>query len=156
MLWNLIGQSRAISSPAGKTQSTVWGMDGMEDEGNADLTILNEVSRTWGQWGIGPDPNLPWEQRRELIREEGVRLTRMVEEAVGLGGTGGLLEQWRRDNPGLVPDYRTVVSLMEQAWDRERSRVLAEELYSQVTDEVYARVHQVHGLVEHVDPRWVE
>ncbi|MCK0093473.1 hypothetical protein MWU77_22105 [Rhodococcus sp. F64268] len=60
-------------------------------------------------------PDLTPEQRESLIWQEAARLTQMVEEAVGDGGHGGLLDQWRLDNPGLTPDYETVVSSMRQA-----------------------------------------
>ncbi|WP_050067532.1 hypothetical protein [Rhodococcus sp. RD6.2] len=130
-------------------------MEVMEEQGNADLRIHSEVARIWGEW-VGVDPDLTPEQRESLIWQEAARLTQMVEEAVGEGGHGGLLDQWRQDNPGLTPDYETVVSSMRQAWERERSRVLTEELYSQVTDEVYQRVTQAQEQIEQESVRLVE
>ena len=127
----------------------------MEEQGNADLKIQTEVARIWGEW-VGMDPDLTPEQRQSLIWKEAARLTQMVEEAVGEGGHGGLLDQWRAKNPGLTPDYQTVVSAMRQAWERESSRVLEAELYSQVTDEVYQRVTHAQELVEQESQQLVE
>ncbi|NKR30317.1 hypothetical protein GS538_09855 [Rhodococcus hoagii] len=49
---------------------------------------------------------------------------------------------------GVTPDYETVVSLMGAAWESARSKVLSEELYPQVTEEVYQRVTATDELIE--------
>lgn len=119
----------------------------MAQQENVDLRIRDEVRRIWGEW-VGMDPQLSPEEREERIEQEAARLTQMVEEAVGESGHGFLLDQWRAANPGVTPDYETVASLMEMAWASARSKVLGEELYPQVTEEVYQRVTATDELIE--------
>lgn len=119
----------------------------MAQQENVDLRIRDEVRRIWGEW-VGMDPQLSPEQRAERIEQEAARLTQMVEETVGESGHGFLLDQWRAEHPGVTPDYETVVSLMGAAWESARSKVLSEELYPQVTEEVYQRVTATDELIE--------
>ncbi|NKS55605.1 hypothetical protein GS500_23540 [Rhodococcus hoagii] len=119
----------------------------MAQQENVDLRIRDEVRRIWGEW-VGMDPQLSPEQRAERIEQEAARLTQMVEETVGESGHGFLLDQWRDEHPGVTPDYETVVSLMGAAWESARSKVLSEELYPQVTEEVYQRVTATDELIE--------
>lgn len=119
----------------------------MAQQENVDLRIRDEVRRIWGEW-VGMDPQLSPEQRADRIEQEAARLTQMVEETVGESGHGFLLDQWRAEHPGVTPDYETVVSLMGAAWESARSKVLSEELYPQVTEEVYQRVTATDELIE--------
>lgn len=119
----------------------------MAQQENVDLRIRDEVRRIWGEW-VGMDPQLSPEQRAERIEQEAARLTQMVEETVGESGHGFLLDRWRAEHPGVTPDYETVVSLMGAAWESARSKVLSEELYPQVTEEVYQRVTATDELIE--------
>lgn len=119
----------------------------MAQQENVDLRIRDEVRRIWGEW-VGMDPQLSPEQRAERIEQEAARLTQMVEETVGESGHGFLLDQWRAEHPGVTPDYETVVSLMGAVWESARSKVLSEELYPQVTEEVYQRVTATDELIE--------
>ncbi|WP_064076497.1 hypothetical protein [Prescottella equi] len=119
----------------------------MAQQENVDLRIRDEVRRIWGEW-VGMDPQLSPEQRAERIEQEAARLTQMVEKTVGESGHGFLLDQWRAEHPGVTPDYETVVSLMGAAWESARSKVLSEELYPQVTEEVYQRVTATDELIE--------
>ena len=119
----------------------------MAQQENVDLKIRDEVRRIWGEW-VGMDPQLSPEQRAERIEQEAARLTQMVEETVGESGHGFLLDQWRAEHPGVTPDYETVVSLMGAAWESARSKVLSEELYPQVAEEVYQRVTATDELIE--------
>lgn len=114
---------------------------------NVDLVIRDEVRRIWGEW-VGMDPQLDQTERDQRIEQEAARLTQMVEEAVGDSGHGFLLDRWRAENPGVTPDYQTVASLMGTAWVSARSKVLAEELYPQVTEEVYQRVTAADEMIE--------
>lgn len=113
-----------------------------ENEANDDLVIdpiiRGEVARIWREW-IGMDPELTSTERESQIDAEAARLSQMVDEAVGDSAYGFRMEQWKTEHPGQEPDYPTTVALIETARRSARNKVLATELYPQLTDEAAAR-----------------
>lgn len=114
-------RGRAMSESAANEDQTI------------DPIIRAEVTRIWREW-IGMDPGLTSAERESRIDAEAARLTQMVDETVGDSAHGFLMEQWKDEHPGQVPDYPTTVAMIETARRSATSKILETELYPQLTE----------------------
>ncbi|NRI68804.1 hypothetical protein FEZ60_25110 [Rhodococcus sp. MS16] len=109
-----------------------------------DLTIAGETRRILAEW-IGV--SLTSTEGLEQINREALRLQGLT-EAASVPLEQQATEEWAQANPGKTPTYLDVVRGKETAWRAAREMVLAQELYSQVTPEVIARVEKIEDWLD--------
>lgn len=109
-----------------------------------DLTIAGETRRILAEW-IGV--SLTSAEGLAQIDREALRLQALT-EAVSVPLEQQATEEWAQANPGKTPTYLDVVQGKETAWRAAREMVLAQELYSQVTPEVIARVEKIEDWLD--------
>jgi len=106
----------------------------MSDDWEIDPSVRAEVRRIYLEWmGL---PDLSEIEQTAVIDAEAARLTGLVNEALGDSAHGYQLQRWRQEHPGQTPDHETVVSLMQTERHTARQKVLEEELYPQLTEEI--------------------
>jgi hypothetical protein len=109
-----------------------------------DVTIAGETRRILAEW-IGL--SLTSTEGLEQINREALRLQGLT-EAASRPLEQQATEEWAQANPGKTPTYLDVVRGKETAWRAAREMVLAQELYSQVTPEVIARVEKIEDWLD--------
>lgn len=109
-----------------------------------DVTIAGETRRILAEW-IGV--SLTSTEGLAQIDREALRLQGLT-EAASVPLEQQATEEWAQANPGKTPTYWDVVRAKETAWRAAREMVLTQDLYSQVTPEVIAKVRETENWLD--------